>query len=78
MDVQMPKMDGYEASSRIRALGRDDAPTVPIVALTANAFKDDIENSIRNGMNAHLAKPLDIRKLIETTFNLIGGTPKDG
>ncbi|MDR1581289.1 MAG: response regulator [Synergistaceae bacterium] len=71
MDIQMPRMDGYEASSRIRAAAREDADTVPIVALTANAFKDDIDNAIRNGMNAHLAKPLDIRKLIETTFRLI-------
>ncbi|MDR1134219.1 MAG: response regulator [Synergistaceae bacterium] len=70
MDIQMPKMDGYEASSLIRATAREDA-LVPIVALTANAFKDDIENAIRNGMNAHLAKPLDMHKLIETTFRLI-------
>jgi PAS domain S-box-containing protein len=71
MDIQMPRMDGYEASSRIRAAERDDAETVPIVALTANAFKDDIDNAIRKGMNAHLAKPLDVRKLIEVTFKLI-------
>jgi CheY-like chemotaxis protein len=76
MDVQMPRMDGYEASMRIRALDREDARTVSIVALTANAFKDDIENAMRNGMNAHLAKPLDIQKLIETTFKLIGNAAK--
>ena len=71
MDIQMPRMDGYEASSLIRAAAREDARTVPIVALTANAFKDDIDKAARNGMNAHLAKPLDVRKLIETTFRLI-------
>jgi signal transduction histidine kinase/CheY-like chemotaxis protein/HAMP domain-containing protein len=72
MDVQMPKMDGYEASLRIRAMDREDAGTVPIVALTANAFKDDIDNAMRNGMNAHLAKPLDIQKLIKITLGFIG------
>jgi signal transduction histidine kinase/ActR/RegA family two-component response regulator len=71
MDIQMPRMDGYEASSRIRAMAREDAGTVPIVALTANAFKEDIDNALRSGMNAHLAKPLDIRNLIDTTFGLI-------
>jgi signal transduction histidine kinase/CheY-like chemotaxis protein len=76
MDVQMPKMDGYEASSRIRALARADAARVPIVALTANAFKEDIDNALSHGMNAHLAKPLDIQKLIETTFKLTGGNSK--
>jgi signal transduction histidine kinase/CheY-like chemotaxis protein/HAMP domain-containing protein len=74
MDVRMPKMDGYEASARIRSLARADARSVPIIALTANAFKDDIENAIRNGMNAHLAKPLDIQKLIDITFKLIGSS----
>jgi CheY-like chemotaxis protein len=77
MDIQMPGMDGYEASSRIRAAAREDAGAVPIVALTANAFKDDIDNALRNGMNAHLAKPLDVRKLIETTFRLIKNTNKN-
>jgi signal transduction histidine kinase/HAMP domain-containing protein len=76
MDIQMPKMDGYEASTRIRALNREDAGKVPIVALTANAFKDDIDNALRYGMNAHLAKPLDIQKLVETTFKLLGGNIK--
>ncbi|MDR1471618.1 MAG: response regulator [Synergistaceae bacterium] len=71
MDVQMPKMDGYESASAIRALDRPDAKTVPIVALTANAFKEDIDNSMRHGMNAHLAKPLDIEKMIEVTFKCL-------
>jgi CheY-like chemotaxis protein len=74
MDIQMPKMDGYKASLLIRAAAREDARSVPIVALTANAFKDDIDNALRNGMNAHLAKPLDVHKLIETTFRLIKGS----
>jgi CheY-like chemotaxis protein len=72
MDVQMPKMDGYEAAKIIRGMDRPDAKTVPIVALTANAFKEDIDRAIKSGMNAHLAKPLDAVKLIEATYKLIG------
>jgi CheY-like chemotaxis protein len=72
MDVQMPKMDGYKASMRIRAMDREDAKTVPIVALTANAFKEDIDNAMNNGMNAHLAKPLDVQKLIKVSLGFIG------
>lgn len=66
MDVQMPKMNGYEATQNIRALKRKDAKNVPIVAMTANAFEEDKENARKAGMNDHLAKPLDIPKLIET------------
>ncbi|MDR1177874.1 MAG: response regulator, partial [Spirochaetaceae bacterium] len=72
MDVQMPNMSGYEASRAIRDLERSDAKTVPIVAVTANAFKDDIEKSIQEGMNAHLAKPMDAGKLIDVTLRLLG------
>ena len=66
MDVQMPVMNGYEATKNIRALKRIDAQTVPIVAMTANAFEEDKENALKCGMNDHLAKPLDIPKLLET------------
>jgi len=65
MDVQMPVMNGYDATRNIRALSRRDAKTVPIVAMTANAFDEDKENAIKAGMDDHLAKPLDIPKLIE-------------
>ena len=65
MDVQMPVMNGYDATRNIRALSRRDAKTVPIVAMTANAFDEDKENAIKAGMDDHLAKPLDITKLIE-------------
>jgi PAS domain S-box-containing protein len=71
MDVQMPKMDGYDATSAIRALDRSDARSVPIVALTANAFKDDIDKALAHGMNAHLSKPLEIDKLIEVSLRFI-------
>ena len=72
MDVQMPVMNGYDAAAAIRALDRRDAKTVPIVALTANAFKEDIDKAIASGMNAHLAKPMDPDKVLEVTFKLLG------
>ncbi len=59
MDIQMPNMDGFEATRAIRASGRSDARTVPIIALTANAFNEDIARALSNGMNAHVAKPID-------------------
>ncbi|MDR1946157.1 MAG: response regulator [Desulfovibrio sp.] len=59
MDVQMPEMDGYEATRRIRALETPNARKVPVVALTANAFREDVERCIQSGMNEHLSKPLD-------------------
>ncbi|GHU66131.1 hypothetical protein FACS189447_06370 [Spirochaetia bacterium] len=71
MDVQMPNMNGYESSMAIRNLDREDAKNVSIVALTANAFKEDIDKAIASGMNAHLAKPLEMDKLLEVTFKLL-------
>jgi signal transduction histidine kinase/CheY-like chemotaxis protein len=65
MDVQMPVMDGYQASTAIRSLDRDDARKVPIIALTANAFKEDIDKAIQAGMNAHIAKPIKADKIVE-------------
>jgi signal transduction histidine kinase/CheY-like chemotaxis protein/ABC-type amino acid transport substrate-binding protein len=65
MDIQMPEMDGYEAARRIRALDILKAKTVPIVAMTANVFKDDIEKSLAAGMNSHVGKPLDIEIVME-------------
>lgn len=65
MDVQMPVMDGYEATSRIRALPRPDARTVPIIAMTANAFSEDIEKALAVGMDDVATKPLDIKLLLK-------------
>ena len=65
MDVMMPVMDGLEATAAIRALDRPDAKTVPIIAMTANAFAEDVEKSKAAGMNAHLAKPVDLQKLLQ-------------
>lgn len=63
MDVMMPVMDGLTATRTIRALDRQDAKTIPIIAMTANAFREDAEKCMEAGMNAHLAKPLDDEKL---------------
>lgn len=64
MDIQMPEMNGYEAARAIRHLQRPDAGTIPIIAMTANAFAEDIQSALEAGMNAHLAKPIDIKKLL--------------
>lgn len=66
MDIQMPVMNGYDAASAIRALKRPDSKSIPIVAMTANAFADDIQAAKSVGMNEHIAKPLDIDRLHDT------------
>ena len=71
MDMRMPEMDGLEATSAIRELDRNDAKKIPIVALTANAFDEDVERSLQAGLNAHLSKPLDPAKIFETLERLI-------
>ena len=65
MDIQMPEMDGYAATRSIRALDCAQAGTIPIIAMTANVFKDDIENCFKAGMNSHLGKPVDVAVLME-------------
>ena len=64
MDIQMPVMDGYEATRQIRSLKRADIRNIPIVAMTANAFSEDVTNAIKAGMNYHLAKPIDLAALM--------------
>lgn len=68
MDIQMPNMDGYEATRKIRSLKykRHDAETVPIIAMTANAYTEDIERALSAGMNAHLSKPINIEEILKT------------
>ena len=65
MDIQMPEMNGYEAAKAIRALPREDAASIPIVAMTANAFAEDVQAALDAGMNEHVAKPVDMDVLCE-------------
>ncbi|MDR0374491.1 MAG: response regulator [Treponema sp.] len=66
MDIQMPIMDGYDATRTIRASGKPNAASCPIIAMTANAFKEDVRNCLAAGMNSHIAKPLDVQRLFDT------------
>ena len=67
----MPIMNGYETARAIRDLDRSDAAAIPIVAMTANAFADDVKNSMEAGMNAHLSKPIDMAELKDVLEKLI-------
>ena len=71
MDVQMPVMDGLEATKEIRKLSRKDVATLPIIAMTANAFEEDKELALQNGMSAYISKPLDLGKLFEILSDYI-------
>ena len=71
MDVRMPEMDGLEAAAAIRALKRPDAGKIPIIAMTANAFDEDVQRSLQVGMNAHLSKPVEQERLYQTLEELI-------
>ena len=71
MDVMMPNMNGYEATRAIRAMERPDAKTIPIIAMTANAFAEDVQEAMDNGMNAHIAKPINVRIVMETLAEFI-------
>ncbi len=73
MDVQMPIMDGYEATRTIRAMRREDVKTLPIIAMTANALEEDKEAALKNGMNAHIATPLDMDVLIGVLSQFLKG-----
>jgi len=65
MDIQMPEMDGFDATKEIRSLGTKEALEVPIIAMTANVFKEDVENCLKAGMNGHMGKPIDIGEIIK-------------
>ena len=71
MDMRMPEMDGLEATRRIRAMDREDAAEIPIIALTANAFDEDVQRSMQAGLNAHLSKPVEPADLYDTLEKLI-------
>lgn len=71
MDIRMPVMDGIEATTKIRALDRPDATSIPIIAMTANAFDEDVEETKKAGMNAHLAKPIEVNELYQTLIRFL-------
>ena len=71
MDMRMPEMDGLTATRNIRASGRSDSATIPVIALTANAFDEDVQQSLQAGLNAHLSKPVEPAVLFDTLENLI-------
>ncbi len=71
MDIQMPKMDGYDATRAIRALDDPLLAGIPIVAMTANAFEEDRRQALECGMNAHIAKPINVEKLLEILSNIL-------
>ncbi len=72
MDVQMPVMDGYTATRTIRSSDHPSAKTIPIIAMTANAFVDDVRDALKSGMNAHIAKPIQLDKLKDTLAQVLG------
>ena len=72
MDIQMPIMDGYEATQAIRKMSRPDAITIPILAMTANAYQEDIDKALAVGMNGHLSKPIDLSILMRTLRRVLG------
>lgn len=71
MDVMMPVMNGYEATKQIRSMNKADSGTVPIIAMSANAFADDVQKALSSGMNAHLSKPLSMEVLMKTIANYV-------
>jgi CheY-like chemotaxis protein len=78
MDVQMPEMDGYEATRRIRALDTARAESVPIIAMTANVFREDVEKCLEAGMNDHLGKPIDFDEVIGMLRNYLSKKDDNG
>ena len=71
MDVQMPLLNGYEATRQIRAMDRNYCKQIPILAMTANAFDEDRREAIAAGMNGHLAKPIDLKVLLKTLSEIL-------
>ena len=71
MDVQMPVMDGYEATRQIRALDNKEIANIPIIAMTANAYEEDKKNAFDAGMNGHVAKPIDVPVMMKTLRNIL-------
>lgn len=76
MDIRMPVMNGLEATKEIRAQEREDAKSIPIIALTANAYEEDVKNCLDAGMNEHIAKPIDPLKMYAAIAEVIAGADK--
>ncbi|MDE5950234.1 MAG: response regulator, partial [Acetatifactor sp.] len=76
MDVQMPVMNGYEATEAIRKLENSELASIPIVAMTANAFEEDKQQALKSGMNGHIAKPINIEILMRELDEVIKRTSK--
>ncbi len=74
MDMRMPEMDGLEATGKIRNMGHEDSKTIPIIALTANAFDEDVQRSLQGGLNAHLSKPVEPESVYSTLESLIASS----
>ena len=72
MDIQMPKMDGYMATREIRTLKNNKKANIPIIAMTANAFEEDKKKAFQAGMNAHIAKPIDIKIILDAFDQVFG------
>ena len=72
MDIQMPRMNGYDAARAIRSLGRADS-SLPILAMTADAFSEDVSRALETGMDGHIAKPIDIQNLLQTIERAVKG-----
>ena len=71
MDIQMPHMDGYTATQTIRQLSNKDKTTIPIIALTANAFEEDRKKAVAQGMNGHISKPIDVDKIEKVLLSIL-------
>jgi CheY-like chemotaxis protein len=78
MDLQMPELDGLEAARRIRATDSEQAKNIPIIAMTANVFQEDIENCLEAGMNGHLGKPVNIDDFLNTLRKYLSDGEKKG
>jgi len=76
MDIQMPVMDGFEATRSIRSLPDPSLARIPIIAMTANAFKEDVQATLDAGMEAHIAKPIDVDVLIKTLTDVLVASEK--
>ena len=73
MDIQMPEMDGYEAAETIRRLDNERLAAIPIIAMTANAFAEDVKKAEEAGMNGHIAKPIDMNDMLNVLREVLGG-----